>query len=129
MVYIYCIFLQYVYIHTYLDVFIRTYARTRTHTCIHVVLFSTALGENFARHGVATQSSTHGVGYAKRGIDGNVDGLYPHHSCSHTNVPNNDPWWKVTFKHDVLVTEVVLSNRADCCGKSLNGVIVVNNCI
>ena len=117
----------YVYIYTYLGVFMYTHARSHTNTCTHVILFSTALGKNIARYGVATQSSTHGEGFAKRGIDGNVDGEYSQHSCSQTHTADDNPWWKVTFKHDILVTEVVLSNRADCCGKSLNGVIVDNN--
>ena len=106
-----------------------THARARTHTRTHVILFSTAFGTNFARHGVATHSSTHEKAFANKAIDGTVTGNYWAHSCSHTRTPNNNPWWKVTFKHNVLVTEVVLSNRADCCGKCLNGMVVVNNCI
>ena len=125
MIYIYGVYRLYIYAYVYIHTFVCVYVHTRTcahtNTCTHVILFSTALGKNIARQGVATQSSTHGEGYAKRGIDGNVDGDYSHNSCSHTDTPSNNPWWKVTFKHDVLVTEVVLSNRADCCGRSLKG--------
>ena len=56
-------------------------------------------------------------------IDGNVDGDMKHKSCIQTYDYEDYPWWKVSFHYEVLVREVTIVNRADCCGKFLNLVI------
>ena len=43
-------------------------------------------------------------------------------SCTKTR-REKYPWWKVTFKYYVLVKEVIIVNRGDCCGKYLDDVI------
>ena len=71
---------------------------------------------------IAMQSSTLGKGDAHLANDGNPDDNYRHGSCIHTNT-QDDPWWIVTFKWLVLVKEVIIVNRAACCGKLLEVLI------
>jgi len=84
------------------------------------------LGKNLAPGGTTTQSSTYKDKtvecMAEWAINGNTDDLYDDHTCSHTN-EENEPWWKVTFNYDILVREVLIINRGDCCGKCLIHVI------
>ena len=83
---------------------------------MHSIMFPTVLASNIGTDGKATQSSTERNGHARYAIDGNVDGDFSHHSCSFT-AAGPDPWWKVTFKDKALVFLVIITNRADCCGK------------
>ena len=79
----------------------------------------TVVGTNIARQGVATQTRKYSLkakGFAAYAIDGNTDGIFAKGSCMHTE-PVSDPWWKVTFMDDILVTDVIITNRADCCGE------------
>jgi len=55
---------------------------------------------------------------AEWAINGNTDDQYTKHSCSYTN-KENEPWWKVTFKYDILVSEVLIVNRDDNHGTFL----------
>ena len=66
--------------------------------------------------------------YARYAIDGNTDGDMEHWSCSRT-LFTTDPWWKVTFTDDILATDVIIINRADCCGEFSIGVVIVNTTI
>ena len=84
------------------------------HSRLH--LLSAASRTNLALEGIASQSSQYGSGYARKAIDGKTDGNFSHGSCTHTS-HNNDPWWMITFKNMILVNEVIIANRADCCGK------------
>ena len=81
---------------------------------------STAKGINFALKGFATQSSTynqHNRKYnADFAIDGSTDAALTQGSCTLT-VREDFPWWKVMFEYDILVSEIVIVNRGDCCGK------------
>ena len=79
-------------------------------------MFPTVLASNIGPEGTATQSSTDSNGHATYAIDRNVDGHFSHRSCTLT-AAGADPWWKVTFKDKVLVFLVIITNRADCCGK------------
>ena len=91
-------------------------------------MFMTVVGKNLARQGVATQSSTSSNGLARYAIDGNADGDFMHHSCSHTSESTN-PWWKVTFKDEILLDHIIITNRADCCGTFLSSVIAANSVV
>ena len=91
-------------------------------------MLMTVVGANIARQGVATQSSTSSNGHARYAIDGTVDGVFNHHSCTHTS-PSTNPWWQVTFNDEVLLDEVIITNRADCCGTFLRSVIVADSVI
>ena len=88
----------------------------------------TVVGKNLARQGVATQSSTSANGQARYAIDGNLDGNFDHHSCTHTS-PSTNPWWQVTFNNELLLREVIITNRADCCGTCLSSVTLANTVI
>jgi len=67
------------------------------------------MGTNHASVGVATQSSTYKDNTAELAIDGNINNDLSRHSCAHTN-HDYEPWWNVTFKYDVRVSEVIIVN-------------------
>ena len=77
-----------------------------------IILLSTAMGTNHAFVGVATQSSTFEENTPELAIDGNINNYMSNHSCSYT-LDDYEPWWKVTFKYDIRVSEVVIVNRLD----------------
>ena len=67
------------------------------------------MGTNHASIGVATQSSTY-VNYGPElAIDGKPNNFMSDHSCAHTN-DDYEPWWKVIFKYDIRVREVIIVN-------------------
>ncbi|XP_031757736.1 fucolectin-like [Xenopus tropicalis] len=82
--------------------------------------------ENLALRGRATQSSTYYnyvFGYlasAINAIDGNMDSNFYHGSCSFTN---NDmsPWWRVDLLKSHKISQIVVTNRGDCCGNLIDG--------
>ena len=57
---------------------------------------------------------------ATNAVDGNIDGIFDHHSCSYAV---HEKWfgtfWTVEFANDmlILVDGVVITTRADCCGE------------
>ncbi|MEO6807823.1 MAG: DUF1553 domain-containing protein [Isosphaeraceae bacterium] len=69
-------------------------------------------GENVARTGKATQSSTGFGGLAERAIDGKTDGDYQANSTTHTNV-EADPWWEVKLSKALPIDQITLWNRTD----------------
>jgi hypothetical protein len=70
-------------------------------------------GDNVARKGQASQSSTAFEGQAGRAIDGNTDGeYYRSNSVTHTSTEAN-PWWEVKLAAAVPVDRVVVWNRTD----------------
>ncbi len=75
--------------------------------------------ENLALNGTASQSSTGAGGTADRAIDGNTDGNWGLGSTTHTN-GNANNWWQVDLGASAEMDEVVLFNRADCCGLRLS---------
>ena len=83
---------------------------------------------NIASQGKATQSTTKSGYVARYAIDGKADGDFRHHSCTLTYL-SIEPWWKLTFEDYVLFEEVVVTNRADCCGKFLSSVVVANTAV
>jgi len=72
-----------------------------------------ALGENVARKGKATQSTTYQGSEAARAIDGNTDGTYNKKSVQHTNDGDQAPWWEVDLGSEQPLEKVVLWNRTD----------------
>ena len=67
----------------------------------------------------AYQSSTRfslEVNGAGNAVDGNNDGNHAHGSCAHTKSGDTSPWWMVDLKEDILVIQVDIYNRVDCCG-------------
>uniref|UniRef100_A0A3B4BFC0 Fucolectin tachylectin-4 pentraxin-1 domain-containing protein n=1 Tax=Periophthalmus magnuspinnatus TaxID=409849 RepID=A0A3B4BFC0_9GOBI len=76
---------------------------------------------NVALAGKANQSSTmHELGVAQHAIDGNRDPIYPHLSCTHTDLSTN-PWWRVDLQKPYYVTFITITNRKDCCAQRLDG--------
>uniref|UniRef100_A0A3B3WNG4 Fucolectin tachylectin-4 pentraxin-1 domain-containing protein n=1 Tax=Poecilia mexicana TaxID=48701 RepID=A0A3B3WNG4_9TELE len=85
--------------------------------------------QNVALRGKASQSSQYKgepwnafVG-ASNAIDGNLNADLTKGSCTHTDTENN-PWWRVDLLDSYIVTQVVITNRGDCCAEQLNGVEV-----
>ena len=89
----------------------------------NVYAFCVEFLRNIALNGTAIQVSTRAGTKPEFAIDGNVDGDMRHKSCIRTDTYQDYPWWKVTFKYEILVMEVIIVNRALCCGKLLNCVI------
>ena len=85
---------------------------------MHIIMCWTVLASNIGTEGTAKQSSTKSNGYARYAVDGNADGVFSHNSCTQT-ARSHYPWWAIEFKHKVLVMEVIITNRADCCRKFL----------
>jgi hypothetical protein len=70
-------------------------------------------GENIARKGKASQSSTDFGGNAERGIDGNTNGnYYEANTVTHTAIGDN-PWWEVDLGNGLPVDKVTVWNRTD----------------
>ncbi|XP_041419572.1 fucolectin [Xenopus laevis] len=85
---------------------------------------------NLALHGRATQSSTYynyNIGYlalAANSNDGNLDSNYYHGSCSITG-NDESPWWRVDLLQSYKISQVVVTNRGDCCGETINGALIL----
>ena len=77
-------------------------------------------GENIARAGKATQSTTGFGGPPRFAIDGNTSGVYSHKSITHT-VEQKDPWWEVDLGRDAPLNTIAIWNRTDCCPERLEG--------
>ncbi|KAM3928192.1 fucolectin-like [Leptodactylus fuscus] len=78
---------------------------------------------NIARNGEASQVSDYQyyvMGYAKNAIDGLKDTEYHKGFCSHADVAK-DPWWKVKLDKTYKISNIVLTNRGDCCMERLIG--------
>ncbi|HKI36588.1 MAG TPA: DUF1553 domain-containing protein, partial [Gemmataceae bacterium] len=70
-------------------------------------------GQNLARKGEASQSSTDYDGPAKLAIDGNTDGDYfRSKSVTHTRIEAN-PWWEVKLDAPASIEQIVIWNRTD----------------
>ena len=52
---------------------------------------------------------------ADKAVDGNFNSNCMEKSCTHTN-EEFQPWWTVDLGAEYLVSEVVITNRGDCCG-------------
>jgi F5/8 type C domain len=69
---------------------------------------------NWARGGIASQSTTNFGGDAARGNDGNVSGAYGDGSVTHTD--GAGAFWQVDLGTPRPIDQIVLWNRTDCCG-------------
>lgn len=70
-------------------------------------------GQNLARKGKATQSTTGFDGPANLAIDGNTSGEFQKGSVTHNAVPDPDPWWSVDLGGEFPIDRVVVHNRTD----------------
>eukprot|EP00116_Pleurobrachia_bachei_P000230 sb/3460492/ len=64
----------------------------------------------------ASQSSTGWNGVASRAIDGNANGDYWNHTCTHTSSASNN-WWEVSLGAVSKIHRVVIYGRTDCCSE------------
>jgi hypothetical protein len=70
-------------------------------------------GENIARKGKASQSSTDFEGTAEKAIDGKTEGdFYKARSVTHTRI-ESDPWWEVHLPELKTIDRIKLWNRTD----------------
>ena len=60
-------------------------------------------------------SSQHENATADKAVDGNAANNFNGKSCTHTNEEQR-PWWVVDLGAEYLVSDVVITNRGDCCG-------------
>ncbi|XP_047672315.1 fucolectin-like [Tachysurus fulvidraco] len=75
---------------------------------------------NVALNGIATQSSLYDYNYASFAIDGNRASDLSASSCSHTNCQNSE-WWRVDLLAVYYISNVIITNRGDCCEDRING--------
>ncbi|XP_058240216.1 fucolectin-like [Hemibagrus wyckioides] len=76
---------------------------------------------NVALSGKATQSSIFaGSYYASLAIDGNRASNFRSYSCACTNA-DNSPWWRVDLLAVYDISNVIITNRGDCCPERING--------
>ncbi|KAI2663096.1 Fucolectin-1 [Labeo rohita] len=78
------------------------------------------LAGNRAVGGAVLQSSTSGDWFAEKAIDGNRGFQLLYTGCSSTNNETN-PWWRLDLRDVYGVSEVVVTNRNDCCADRING--------
>uniref|UniRef100_A0A3Q2DAR8 Si:ch211-215k15.4 n=1 Tax=Cyprinodon variegatus TaxID=28743 RepID=A0A3Q2DAR8_CYPVA len=95
------------------------------HLLILLPMFSAYAYQNVALRGKATQSSystgdNQGYVGAYNAIDGNRNADLKKGSCTHTDAENN-PWWRVDLLDSYIVTQVIITNRGDCCEDYING--------
>ncbi|XP_055521982.1 fucolectin-1-like [Leucoraja erinacea] len=76
--------------------------------------------ENLAFGASPIQSSTDEGAVAERANDGNSDSDFRHGSCSRTRKSKN-PWWRVDLNETHLISDIRITNRADCCSDQLQG--------
>ena len=77
------------------------------------------VGENLALKKPTTQSTTSDFYYSSYAVDGlfNTNALSGPY-CAVTSDPAGGPnWWMVDLQQIITIGYVVLTNRADCCGK------------
>ncbi|KAG1956507.1 fucolectin [Pimephales promelas] len=78
------------------------------------------LAGNLALDGAATQSSTSGDWFAGNAIDGNRGLQQLYTGCSST-LNQTNPWWRLDLRQIYTVSNVVFTNRNDCCAEQING--------
>ncbi|XP_058637686.1 uncharacterized protein LOC131543897 [Onychostoma macrolepis] len=77
------------------------------------------LAGNVAVDGATTQSSTFTGWFAEKAIDSNR-GLQQNTACSST-LNEINPWWRLDLRNVYEISEVVVTNRNDCCAEQING--------
>ncbi|KAL1272091.1 hypothetical protein QQF64_031107 [Cirrhinus molitorella] len=76
--------------------------------------------DNRAVGGAVTQSSTSGDWFAEKAIDSNRGLQQLYTGCSST-LTETYPWWRLDLHQVYRVSEVVITNRNDCCADQING--------
>ena len=73
---------------------------------------------NYALNGTATQSTMGWDGVAENAINGNLGDF------THTAADDPNMWWEIDLGDIYELKEIVVYNRASCCGERLNGAVV-----
>ncbi|XP_041361368.1 uncharacterized protein LOC121377447 [Gigantopelta aegis] len=84
-------------------------------------------GTNWARVEEASQSSTNlnnGLSNPNNAVDGNLNSEYIQGSCSHTRIGDTSPWWQIDLLQLIIVTDLKLFNRMDCCRERLHDFVI-----
>ena len=76
-------------------------------------------GENVAKGKKTKQSTTGFGGPASRAVDGNTDGIFSKNSITHTLL-QADPWWEVDLGESLIINQLAIWNRTDCCSERLD---------
>ncbi|XP_073692872.1 uncharacterized protein [Garra rufa] len=84
-----------------------------------VGVYGTIAG-NLAVGGAVIQSSTSGDWFAEKAIDSNRGLQQLYTGCSST-LSETNPWWRLDLHQVYRVSEVVITNRKDCCADQING--------
>lgn len=97
--------------------------------CLTALSAKAATLNNWARAGIATQSSTYPGGDASKAIDGNTSGWWTDGSITHTaDSENNDtsrPWWQVDLQETKPIAHLHIWFRDDCCQSRNNHLRIV----
>ncbi|XP_071954523.1 hyalin-like [Antedon mediterranea] len=73
----------------------------------------------------AKQISTHSSNaVAAWAVDSGTDGIFAKHTCSHTHLGPNNPWWYVNLGTETVISKIIIYNRIDCCATRLAGAVV-----
>ncbi|XP_026995064.2 fucolectin-like [Tachysurus fulvidraco] len=75
---------------------------------------------DLALGGKATQSSSYFFYAASYAIDSNKETNAYSHPCASTNLENS-PWWRVDLLAVYDISNVIITNRGDCCPERING--------
>ncbi|XP_041370099.1 uncharacterized protein LOC121384023 isoform X2 [Gigantopelta aegis] len=75
---------------------------------------------NIAYHKKAWQSSVAFNATADLAVDGNTTTNWIGGSCTSTALSDPSPWWVVDLGKSYNISEVIVSNRGDCCGERLH---------
>jgi azurin len=70
-------------------------------------------GQNIARGGKASQSSTAHGGDPERAVDGRKDGSYGSGTQTHTRENERRPWWELDLGREQAIESVAIWNRTD----------------
>jgi azurin len=70
-------------------------------------------GQNIARAGQASQSSTSNPGEASRAIDGNTSPSWGDGGQTHSQEDDNHPWWELDLGQDAPIESITVFNRFD----------------
>lgn len=94
--------------------------RRGTLTLAEVEVFSG--GNNIARSGKASQSSTSNNGHAGKAIDGNTHGSFGNGGQTHSNENEDKPWWELDLGQEMPIESIVIWNRTESnLGRRLQG--------
>ncbi|XP_071093303.1 uncharacterized protein [Haliotis cracherodii] len=89
--------------------------------CVTVLRIHETTGTdgNHALNKPTSASSMHQYA-SSNAVDGKNDTHWASQSCFSVNVSDPDPWWQVDLQYQVLVTEIKVSSRSDCCPERLH---------